>query len=354
MKKLTNILTMVFILISCSNDNQVDDKDFFVFEPDIRLFTTYAFMNAAGFDHDYNENMHPIRVEIRAHLDSILDDEYKMKIKDFYQKHGGGDFYGYGAFALNTNSPPDFTVLCDTCEYEYLKKFNGYDSILKEFFKKAEIENLWGFYKDKLEDINLQYKPYAETALKQITSYCRVDSNYYKNIAGQFHYQQIPLMSYFTAYFNESGDDYWVVSGPSLGKPDPSAFYHESLHRIVNPIVESNSKINEKILALVPLSQEKLKGSYNNVAGILCESFVRTIDKVLATDYHDYSDEKLKKKIEDEYKLGHILTFYLYENLPIYESNDKSLKEYYPELIANIDIEVEKQRWNEYWNQEKK
>ena len=353
MKKLINILLTVSLIISCSNEKTKENKEFFIFEPDIRLFTTYAFMNAAGFSHDWNEKMHPIRVEVRTYLDSILDSDYKTKINNYYKKLGGGVFYGYGAFALNTGLPPDFKIICDTCENEYLKKFNGYDTILQDFYKKAMIDRLWELYKDRLEEINLQYKPYAELALKQITEYCRVDSNYYHNIAGHFHYQQIPLMSHFTAFFHETGNDYWVISGPSTGEPGPSAFYHESLHKIINPIVENNSEINKRINDLIPLSQEKLKGDYNSETAILCESFVRTIDKILSAQYYKSSDDDLYRMIENEYKLGHILSFYLLENLPKYEYSSKTLKDYYPALITNIDIDFEKNRWIEYWKNKK-
>jgi hypothetical protein len=350
MKKLI-ITSMIFTLFtSCSTENKKEEKDFFVFEPDIRLFTSYAFMNAAGYNHDWNESMHPIRVEIRNYLDSILTDDYKKEINEYYKKLGGGNFYGYGAYALNSKYLPDFGLICDTCTNKYLEKFVDFDSVLRDFYVKGNIKELWNKFEEQLYKINIQYKPYAESALKQITDYCRVDSNFYRNIAkGNFYYQEIPLMSYYTAFFHETGSNYWVVSGPSGGQPGPGAFYHESLHKIINPIVESNSDLNTKINSLVELSQERLKGDYYSNTALLCESFVRTIDKILTYRYYKKSKDELYRMIEDEYKLGHILSFYLMENLPDYELSDKTLKEYYPELIANIDLEYEKARWINYW-----
>lgn len=354
MKKLISILIISLFVISCSSNKENTNKGFFVFEPDIRLFTSYTFMNAAGYNHDWKDTMHPIRIEIRNYLDSILTVEYKQKINSYYKKMEGGDFHGYGTYALNSKYPPDFGFICDTCKNEYLDNSEGYDSLLRDFYVKANIEELWDKYRNELYEKNLQYKPYAEIALKHITDYCRVDSNYYRNIAkGHFYYQQIPLMSHFTAFMHETGNDYWVVSGPSDGEPGPGGFYHESLHKIVNPIVEYNSEINTKIKSLVDLSQEKLKGSYNSDTTLLCESFVRTIDKILSSRYYEYSAEELYKMIENEYKLGHILSFYLLENLPDYETSNETLKEYYPKLIANIDLEYEKSRWINYWKNRK-
>jgi len=56
---------LTLILFACANKKIKDEDNFFVFEPDIRLFTSYAFMNAAGYNHDWNPTMHPIRTEIR-------------------------------------------------------------------------------------------------------------------------------------------------------------------------------------------------------------------------------------------------------------------------------------------------
>jgi Domain of unknown function (DUF4932) len=350
MKGVISVLLIFSFIISCSPANKKSDKEFFVFKPDIRLFTSYTFMNAAGFDNDWTDTLHPIRLEVRNYLDSVLTDDYKRNIHDYYKKLGGYDFYGYGVYALNSKFPPDFELICDTCNNEYLDKFAGYDTLLQDFYVKANIAMLWDKYNEKLHEINLQYKPYADMALRHITSYCRVDPNYYRNIAkGHFYYQQIPLMSHFTAFFSETENDYWIVEGPAKGKPGPAAFYHESLHRIINPIVENNSEINKRIEPLVKLSQEQLKGSYNSDSLILCESLVRTIDKILSSRYYQNSQEELNTMIENEYKLGHILTFYLLENLPDYESSNKTLQEYYPELIANIDLEYEKSRWINYW-----
>jgi len=346
MKSLIPVLTVILVL-SCSR--RTNNKDFFIFEPDIRLFTSYSFMNAAGYDHDWLDDMHPLRIEVRSFLDSILSAEYKAKISQYYSELGGGNFYGYGASALHLGYPPQFEVLCDTCKYEYLDKFDGYDSILRDFYIEAQIEKLWSLYRDQLELTNLKYKPFAEIALKQITDYCKVDSDFYQKIAGNMHYQEIPLMSHWTAFFTEADDDYWIVRGPSTGDPGPDGFYHESLHRIINPIVEKNQSINQKIQELVPLSQEKLAGNYNNEVYLLCESFVRTIDKVLRARYHEYPDSMLYEMVEDEYKLVHILCFFLLENLPEYERCDLTLEEYYPKLISNLNIKHEINRWEVYW-----
>lgn len=350
MKNLLLTTLLLLFLYIFAKAQQIKDDNFFVFEPDIRLFTSYAFMNAAGYDHDWNPTMHPIRIEVRHYLDSILPGEYKQEIHQYYDKLGGGNFYDYGVYAINSNFPPAFGLICDTCKLEGLEKFVKFDSMLRDFYKKAEIEKLWNKYYKQLYEINLQYKPFAEIAIKQITSYCRTDANYFRNHTnGKFYYQQIPLMSHFTAFFNVSGNNYWVISGPSNGEPGPGAFYHEPLHEIINPIVESYPELNLRINDLVALSQEKLAGDYNHITPLICESFIRTIDRILYARYDKITDDKLREIVEDEYRLGHILSFYLLEHLPDYEASGKTMEEYYPQLISSIDIAFEKKRWLDYW-----
>lgn len=192
-------------------------------------------------------------------------------------------------------------MICDTCNNEELARFESYDSLLQDFYERAKIAVLWERYYQRLYEINLQYKPFAELAIRQITKYCGVDSGYFQNkVNDRFHYQQIPLLSYFTAFFHETGNDYWVISGPSTGEPDASAFYHEPLHKFINPIVEGNSQINMRIIDLADIPQEKLRGDYNGVTAILCESFVRTIDRILYARYNNLPEGELREVVEDE------------------------------------------------------
>lgn len=352
MKKII-ILILTGILMSCSVNKEIatTNPDFFVFEPDVRLFTSYAFMNAAGFDFDYAEK-HPIRVEVRNYLDSVLTKEYKAKINRFYKEHDEGDFFAYGVYAMNCSSPPVFTLQPDSSQYEFIKGLEGYDDLLAEFYETARIETLWNKYKNRLYEINMRYEPYARIALRQITDFCRVDSNYYRNnIAGHFYYQQMPLMSHYTAFFNEIGEDCWVVNGavPEDNEPGPGTFYHESLHQIINPVVEKNRNINERIKALIPLSQERLQGSYHDLEALICESLVRAINQILAAEYYELPEKRLQERVEDEYRLGHILSLYLLEALPAYRQSGQTFEEYYPVLISNMDVDKEINRWNIYW-----
>ena len=102
MNKITFIVILSILLVSCANEQRKSKDEFFVFKPDIRLFTSYVFMNASGYGHDWNATMHPVRTEVREYLDSIMTDDYKNEIRQYYEKFGGGDFYAYGVYVEKT------------------------------------------------------------------------------------------------------------------------------------------------------------------------------------------------------------------------------------------------------------
>lgn len=347
MKKLIILLATAWLLprgsVACAQGHS-----FYDFEPDERLFTAYALMNAGGYDHDYKP-MHPLRREVRAHLDTVLSQGFKARLRDFYHSHGGGNFLYYGEYALHCGSAPGFRLApgMDTIYVEY----TGLDSLLCEFYDRAGIAALWEKYRDTLRAINDRYAPYGDLALRQITDFCRVSHGYFRDsITGTLHYQIMPLMSHFTGYVTDAGNDCWIVYGPKTDEEEgPGAFYHEALHKVVNPVVYAHPELNRKLAVLLPLAQEALRGSYNDLDELICESLVRTIDRFLTNAWYDGSSaEKLRGRIDDEYRLGHILCFYLMENLPRYVESGRPLSDYYPELVAGIDPVREAQRWREY------
>lgn len=129
-----------------------------------------------------------------------------------------------------------------------------------------------------------------------------------------------------TGFYTESESNSWIVYGPAEdGEEGPGAFYHESFHKLINPVVYKNTGINGALKDLLPLAQEKLNGDHNELNELISESFVRAIDCYLTNEYYNKSDKnKLFEIIEDEYRQGHILCFSIMENIPGYLSSKQS------------------------------
>ncbi len=325
-------------------------EDQFSFAADERLFAIYAFINAAGYDRELREEgMHPIRSEIRNELQSRLKAPLKEKVELVYRAHGNR-FRNYGAFALLLSPPPEFVVNSNSPDYsDILKSFFGLDELLREFYENLYIADLFDRYAPRMQAMNDEFKPFATKALNDIVGYCRVEDDYFSRALKKIHFNVCPLMSYFTAWTAKVDSHLYIVSGPMSGQPGPAAFYHEALHHVINPITAKHAAEVRQKNTLLALAQEQLKGNYPEWESVVNDSFVRTIDIILSARFYGRGEDQIKKRIEHEYSLGFILCPYLYENLLKYEASQHSLEEYYPNLVAGIDVDYEKDRWRNFW-----
>ena len=154
--------------------------ELFDFEPDIRLFLVFAFMNAAGYDFDYAKEFDPLRQEIRHHIKNGLEDDFKNRIAEYFsQKLKDYDHMGWGAFALYLSAPPELEVLNDKGSFRITDELRDALPLVREFYEKAKIEELWKKHYPTLRNDNYAFKPYADLALQQIIDYCRVDKSIY-------------------------------------------------------------------------------------------------------------------------------------------------------------------------------
>jgi hypothetical protein len=349
MKKLFSYLSLCFFLISCSKSN---NQNPFSFDSDVRVFTAFAFLNQSGFDHDWLK-MDTMRIVVRKYVDSILLDDFKNEIQEFTKRTNLG-WYECAAYALNLDGAPSFKWYCDTCNTDLKNKFKGLDVLYRKFYINANIKLIWDQNKRTLDSINYAYKPYSETALLDITSFLRIDNNYYSHSTDKIHFLICPLMSHWTAFNHTVGKTLYLVHGPSSGPAGPDIFYHEALHIPIGKILQKYTSDEYKLDTLYKLSQEQLKGNYNSLEAVINESFVRAIDKYLTGISYKQDEENVRDNIENEYKLGFIFCPFIFENIPNYIKSNKTFEEYYPILMANLDVNKEIARWEDFQISSKK
>ncbi len=352
MNKLNLFLLIVLIFFSCREDVE-RRSDFFVFDADERVFTAFAFMNAAGFDGEWRKaGMNPLRIDIRDSVRMKLEFDYIDKITKFHFGRSRGSWVGYADYALVTEGPPEFKLHYDSLTTEnisgILENHEGLNKLLAEFYQKAGIKSLWKKYRPVLNETNYKYKPYADSALSHLVKFCRLIPDYFTKRARRIHFMVCPQMSYFTAQQNTINGDLYIISGPTDGKPGPAAFYHEALHEVINPITEKYKYHVDKSDWLFPLAKESGDLGYDTWESIVNESFVRTIDKILQGKLYGYDRDKIRETIKEEYNLGFILSMHIFGKMDDYLESDKTLEEYYPAIISSIDIINETERWKKY------
>lgn len=346
--KITLLFAVTFISTLALQAQTIDSL--FEFNADVRLFTAYAFMNAAGNDDEWRQaGMHPIRIDVRKDLEGRLDSTFLKKIRDFNFSHYRGSWPGYGPYALMTSGPPDFQVSFDPSTSDedcrnIEKGYAGLSSLLAEFYKKANIAKLWEKYRPPIQTQNNLRKPFAQRALDDIISYCRLNKDFFSRNANRIHFQFAPLLSYFTAETEKVNGDIYIIAGPQESQPDESEFYHEALHHVINPLVDRlDTNTTRRFCDLFRLADSTSKAGYAQ----FYEGFVRTLDKVIGGMRFGESDSTIVANVTNEYKLGFVLCLSIYEQLKQYEASRMTFAEYFPKIIANIDVARERQRWLE-------
>jgi len=320
----------------------------FSFRQDVRVFTAQALQNAAGYDHEWRKDgMHPLRTEIRSELIRTLDSSYVAKLHAF-RKACKGDWSSWASYALLTSGPPDFKLSYDPKTTPYgdstRDEMSGLSSLLAEFYVKAHVPALWQKYEPRFQDLNDQFRPHARRALDDIMRYCRLDKDYFSHKASRMHVVFAPLQSYFTAFTDKVNDEIYLVFGPQPSEPSPSSFYHEALHHVISPLTEKlDTNITNRFKELYTLATSGEHIGYSHID----EAFVRTIGCVLAGKLFHEPDSTVLANVTNEYKLGFILCLSIYEQLKEYEATNITFEQFFPRILASIDVEREKQRWME-------
>src|ERR1041385_8217938 len=81
-------------------------------QPDLRLFTTMAALNAAGFDVEFASEYHPVRQAVRKYAAEI-DSDLLTRLQTFYKTHKGAEtddtqLAKYISLAVNIADAPNF------------------------------------------------------------------------------------------------------------------------------------------------------------------------------------------------------------------------------------------------------
>lgn len=229
----------------------------------------------------------------------------------------------YGSYALITNGPPDFRVSYDSQTTTYGKNNEeskaGLAELFAEFYRLGNITQLWQKYRPIIQAENDRFKPFAQKALNDIESYCRLKKGFFAQNSKRIHFQFSPLMLYFTAWTMKINGEMWIVAGPQEGEPDPSAFYHEALHFVVEPLTEKHSAEVARLSELLPVSKSRISVGYDAWSELVEDCFTRTLDKVLEAKLYNLDSTRVHQMLEAEYKLGFILCFAIYQGLQAYE-----------------------------------
>src|SRR5205809_2616459 len=108
-------------------------------QPDLRLFTAMAALNAAGFDIEFGSQYHPVREAVRKYA-SEVDPDLISRLKAFYKSRKGNQtdeaqLAKYVSLAVSISDAPNFKPFTrDEVLPPDARSVVGFADLMREFY----------------------------------------------------------------------------------------------------------------------------------------------------------------------------------------------------------------------------
>ncbi len=315
------------------------------FQNDIRLFTVMAALNVAGFDEESSgQEMSDVRRAVREQL-ADLDPDLRRRLQEFYQSQLDQDAIheqpqaAFTSLALLLSGPPDFQLTADEENTPAdAQRVRGFQAFLSEFYREADVANLWEKYRPAYERELLSYQPVLRDVLQQTLNFFRVPARVVldreivlipdlldkKNIVNARNLERV----------------YYIVVGPSDSPlNNRSQLQHEYLHFLVDPLVRKfgASLMSHQNLLDLAQRQPRIRSEYQNRYLLMAtESLIEALQLAMSGADSQARDRALV----DLFRQGLILAPYFYRGLEAYAHSEMvSLPTFMEPLLDGVDPE---------------
>lgn len=314
------------------------------FSTSITMFTTLAAINAAGYDAGIDSALNE-RFHIRSQVREILAKQKLpclSELRVFYKEHkkptDAGDLSQYISFSLVAGDAPTFELPSGQVPPD-VEPLRGLSPILADFYKQANIADLWRRAQPAYENAISEYQDPVINALFEANGYLRNPSGY---LGRRFQIfldllaapDQIQVRSY--------RDDYFVVVTPT-SVPPVEEIRDAYLGFMLDPLTFKYSDVIKQKKPLQKYAEEApaLDLAYKDDFSLLLNKcLVKAIDARLMHE----GAEKRQAYINEAMREGFVLTAAFADLLPAYEKQQDAFRLYYPDLVNAIDVHKEEKR----------
>ncbi len=325
---------------SVAGQNQLDGNE--------GLFTVLAALNAAGYDANLDSDANsPVRKQVRdaianKHLDSSGGslDALKKFIAKHHQDDPEAELSQYISFALSIDGPPDFRFWLPPQEIPPdVRKLDGLNELMANFYQEAGIEDLWKQAQPELERVIGAYHTGVTQAVLEASAYLRNPTSGFRDRRFQVYVDllgapnQIQTRSYRERYF--------VVLTPSP-EPQIDQVRHAYLHYLLDPYSLRYFEQWNRLKGVADFAQAApaLDEAYKNDFMLLAtECVIKAVESRLA-----HGAQNKQALVNQAVEQGFVLTPALAYGLEAYETQPESLRIYFPDLLGLIDMEREDRR----------
>jgi tetratricopeptide (TPR) repeat protein len=324
------------------------------------LFTVLAAINAARYDPGVDSNANsPVRNQVREiiaqkNLQSV--EALKKFLADHHLEDPEADVNQYISFALSIQGPPDFQFWMAPQEIPPdVRKLDGLNALIANFYQEAGIDQIWRRSQPELDRAIETYHAGVTQAVLEANAYLRNPTSGYRGRRFQVYVDllrspnQIQTRSY--------KDSYFVVVTPSAEvKTDEQGHVnlsyltdaeqidqvrHAYLHFLLDPLSLRYFEQwgRDKALADYAQPAPALDDAYKNDFMLLAtECVIKAVESRLARG------AKKQELVNEALTQGFVITPALAEGLAVYEKQPESLRNYFPDLLGQIDLGHEERR----------
>src|SRR5947207_2797043 len=199
-------------------------------QPDLRLFTTMAALNAAGFDVEFASEYHPVRQAVRKYAAEV-DKDLLTRLQTFYKTHKDKEtdeaqLAKYISLAVNVSDAPNFKPLVkDELLPPDARSVVGFTDLLREYYEKAHIGQHWLELRGEYDRVMAQFAPALRDLIVRTDAYLHLPLGGPRSMAVYLELAA-PVN---TVNLRNTQDSYWVVMGGSAS-PRLDDIRHAYLH----------------------------------------------------------------------------------------------------------------------------
>jgi tetratricopeptide (TPR) repeat protein len=317
-------------------------------QPDLRLFTTMAALNAAGFDVEFSSEYHPVREAVRKYAKEI-DADLLARLRTFYSSHKGQEtdelqLAKYISLVVTVSDAPVFKPFT---REELLppdaRSVVGFADLLREFYEKAHISQHWTEVRPEYERAIARIAPPLRESIVRTDAYLHLPLGGFAARSMSIYLELAAPIN--TVNLRSNQDTYSVVIGDSA-IPKADDIRHAYLHFQLDGLVATNlSKIQNstQLLTLVKKADGVDPAYTSEVHVMATESLIRALelrmDRVPAT--------RAREAVDMYYRTGLLLTPYFYDALESFETEDVSIRESFVNMARKIQLKAEQERFEE-------
>jgi hypothetical protein len=313
-----------------------------------QLFDAMCALRTAGLDLETSSiEGHPPIISAVEGL-SGLHGPVVDALRQFYNDHkladSGETLSRYMSLILITGTPPKFPFLIDHDLFPPdALAVEGFHDILTSFYQDEKLDALWWSVAPDYD----RERQRAESPVRQIVF---LTSAYLREIIRQhggrtFSVFVEPMVGSRTNFRN-FGDRYAIVIGGGKNLP-LDEIRHAYLHFLVDPLPLRYRKQVEAKRPLLAIAQRapRFPQEYeNDLTGFVDECAIKAVEIRL----NRLTGDKLEAALLDNDRDGYILVRAFVTQLKKFEHTEPAMNLYFPEMVAAIDLDVEKKRFENF------